>query len=109
MRSEQVLYYSENCFGTSDAISYKDGILRIHDYKSGTMPAHMEQLLIYAGMFCLEYKINPYDILETELRIYQNAEILYHKPEAREIEDITKRIIEANNIIEKISYKEVVI
>lgn len=109
MRSEQVLYYSENCFGTTDAISYKDGILRIHDYKSGTMPAHMEQLMIYAGIFCLEYKINPYDILETELRIYQNAEILYHKPEAREIEDITKRIIEANNIIEKISCKEVVI
>lgn len=45
MDTEQVLYYSDNCFGTADAISFNDGFLRIHDLKTGAVPAHMEQLL----------------------------------------------------------------
>lgn len=107
MRSEQILYYSDNCFGTADAICYRDGYLRIHDYKSGTIPAHIEQLLIYAGLFCLEYNVKPLDILETELRIYQNSEILYHKPDAKELELIISKIVKANNLIEKLNSKEV--
>ena len=55
MDTEQVLYYSDNCYGTADAISFNDGFLRIHDLKTGAVPAHMEQLYIYAALFCLEY------------------------------------------------------
>lgn len=107
MTSEQILYYSDNCFGTTDAIAFRNKVLRIHDYKSGNLPAHMEQLLIYAGLFCLEYKIKPYDIEETELRIYQNGEILYHKPEAPELIDITNRIVESDKIVTNV-YSKVV-
>lgn len=46
MDTEQVLYYSDNCYGTADAISFNDGFLRIHDLKTGAVPAHMEQLYI---------------------------------------------------------------
>jgi len=35
METEQPLYYSDNCFGTADAISFRKNILRIHDLKSG--------------------------------------------------------------------------
>lgn len=79
MIPEQILYYSDNCFETADAIAFRNGLLRIHDLKTGTIPAHIEQLEIYAALFCLEYKINPGEI-ETELRLYQGNEILYHKP-----------------------------
>ena len=53
MTPEQVLYFLNNCFGTADAIAFRDGFLRIHDLKTGTTPAHMEQLEIYAALFCL--------------------------------------------------------
>ena len=69
---EQVLYYSSNCFGTADAISFKDKFLRIHDLKTGVIPAHVEQLEIYAALFCLEYKVKPQDI-GMELRLYQTT------------------------------------
>ena len=74
MTPEQPLFYSENCFGTADAISFRKDMLRIHDYKSGAIPAHIEQLEIYAALFCLEYRVKPTDI-ETELRIYQSDDI----------------------------------
>ena len=57
MTPEQILFYSENCFGTADAISFRKNLLRIHDLKTGEITAHMEQLNIYAALFCLEYKI----------------------------------------------------
>jgi hypothetical protein len=77
MNPEVVLYYSDNVFGTTDAIRYdeKKKFLRIHDLKTGVTPAHMEQLMIYAALFCLEYRIDPMDI-SMELRIYQNNDIL---------------------------------
>ncbi len=76
MSSEVVLYFSENCFGTADAISYdmSKNFLRIFDYKSGLTPAKMEQPLLYAALFVLEYLPSPkvFAELQTELRIYQN-------------------------------------
>lgn len=101
MTPEKVLYYSDNCFGTADAISFRNGLLRIHDLKTGVIPAHMEQLLIYAALFCLEYKFKPSDI-EMELRIYQNDEILYHKPEGDEILPIMDKIKTFDKIINDI-------
>ena len=49
MTPEQILYYSDNCFGTADAILFRNNFLRIHDLKTGKIPAHMEQLEIYAS------------------------------------------------------------
>lgn len=101
MTPEQVLYYSDNCFGTADAISYRDGFLRIHDLKTGTIPAHMEQLMIYAALFCLEYKVDPRKTA-MELRIYQNDDMLSAAPDHPEILRIMDKIIEFDKKIEKL-------
>jgi hypothetical protein len=99
MKTEQILYFSENCFGTADAICFRKGKLRIHDLKTGVLPASMKQLEIYAAIFCLEYGYKPGDI-EIELRIYQNDEVLVHNPTADDILPIMDRIITADKIIE---------
>lgn len=44
MNTEQILYYSENAFGTVDAISFRRNFLRIHDLKTGVSPTSMKQL-----------------------------------------------------------------
>ena len=85
MTPEQILFVSPNCFGTADAISFRHNILRIHDYKSGKTPASMNQLKIYAAMFCIEYGIKPSAIKMIELRIYQFDDIFYDQPSAEEI------------------------
>lgn len=101
MTPEQVLYYSENCFGTADSISFRNGLLRIHDLKTGAIPAHMEQLMIYAALFCLEYKVKPSEI-DMELRIYQSDEVFYHNPTAEDIVPIIDKIISFDKIIANI-------
>lgn len=101
MCPEIILYFSENCFGTADAIIFRNGLLRIHDLKTGSVPAHMEQLRIYAALFCLEYKTKPSDI-EMELRIYQNNEILIDEPAADDIVPIMDKIITFDKVIRKI-------
>lgn len=104
MTPEQPLYYSDNCFGTSDAIAFKNDILRIHDLKTGVTPASMNQLLVYASLFCLEYGFDPKDI-STELRIYQNDEIHVCEPEPEKIQEIMDKIIifdkQINTILER--------
>ena len=100
MDTEVVLYYSDYFFGTADAISFRDNVLRIHDLKTGKGPVHIEQLMIYAALFCLEYKVKPGDI-DIELRIYQNDEIRYHKPDATEILPFMDHIVRLNKILEK--------
>lgn len=83
MHPETILYYSDNAFGTADAISFRHNpktgrdMLRIHDLKTGKVPAHMEQLMVYAAYFCLEYGYQPRNI-DIELRIYQNDHVLVH-------------------------------
>lgn len=106
MTPEQPLFYSENCFGTADAISFRNKMLRIHDLKTGVTPAHMAQLEIYTALFCLEYKVNPADI-NIELRIYQSDQILYHNPTAEDIVPIMDKIITFDKIINKIKLEEV--
>lgn len=105
MSTEVVLFYSKRFFGTADSISFRNGVLRIHDLKTGKIPAHMEQLEIYAALFCLEYKVKPGDI-EMELRIYQNDEILYHNPTAEDILPIMDKIVHLNKILEKMDNEE---
>ena len=106
MTPEQVLFYSENCFGTADAISFRNNILRIHDLKTGLIPAKIEQLMIYAALFCLEYRYKPTEFADIELRIYQSDEILVHKPEPDEIFPIMDKIISFDKIITKIKSEE---
>lgn len=87
---EVLLVYSPVCFGTADAcgIRSEKGVmtLRISDLKTGVKEASMKQLLIYCGLFFLEYKplFNPRDVLVI-LRIYQNDAIVEHQPEIDEI------------------------
>lgn len=100
MKPEQVLYYSDNCFGTADAIIFRNNLLRIHDLKTGVTRAHMEQLEIYAALFCLEYNKKPSDI-DMELRIYQNNEIIVHNPTVENILPIMDKIITFDKIIDK--------
>ena len=98
---EQILYYSPYCFGTADAISFRNNFLRIHDLKTGTNPAKMEQLMVYAALFCLEYKVKPGEI-EMELRIYQNGEIVHHEPTAEDILPVMDCIVQNSRILERI-------
>lgn len=91
MTPEQVLYYSENCFGTADAISFRNNFLRIHDLKTGEKEAKMEQLEIYVALFCLEYMVDPNEI-DTELRIYQSNEVSVLVPEKTDILYIMDKI-----------------
>ena len=94
MKPEQVLYFSDFCYGTADAISFdeKNKLLRIHDLKTGVTPASMNQLYCYEALFCLEYKHKPKDIT-SELRIYQNDEVLIDTPDPEVIQGIIKKII----------------
>lgn len=103
METEQVLFYSENCFGTADAILFneRERLLRIHDLKTGINPAHFEQLMIYAAIFCLEYGYKPSSI-SIELRLYQNDEVLELVPEPADIEVIMDTIIRFDKLINKV-------
>lgn len=101
LTTEQVLYYSENVFGTADAIGFKNEFLRIHDLKTGVIPAHMEQLKIYAALFCLEYHIKPGEI-QMELRIYQNDDVNAYNPQADDILPIMDKIIEFDKVLRSI-------
>ena len=107
MKPEQPLYYSDICFGTADAISWpSNGVLRIHDLKTGTTPAHMEQLLTYAALFCLEYRFDPSE-LTIILRIYQNNEILEHQPTGDEVLAYMDEIIHRTDVVNEEENPEV--
>lgn len=95
MQAEIPLFYSEDCFGTVDAIGIRDNILRIHDLKTGVTPASMRQLLIYAGLFFHHYSsvFDPRDV-RVILRIYQNDAIEEHQPDLPELLWVMSRIKE---------------
>lgn len=100
MDPEVILFYSDNCYGTTDAIYYRNKELRIHDYKSGRSVPHIEQPLIYAGLFCLEYGVKPKEIT-TNLRIYHAEEVLESTPEPEQIESVMTQIIALDKIVDK--------
>ena len=105
MKPEQVLFYSVNCFGTADAISFKDDFLRIHDLKTGITATSMTQVKIYAAIFCLEYGFAPFE-MDMELRIYQNDQVLVEIPESSEIKEIMDRIVIFDELIERLKSEE---
>ena len=106
MSSEVVLFYSQNCFGTADAISFRRNLLRIHDLKTGNTKASENQLKIYAALFCLEYKYKPKDI-KIELRIYQNDTVRIYEPTPEDIYAIMKKIVAFNKQINKINSEDI--
>lgn len=92
MNPEQVLYYSDNAFGTADAIAFRRNKLRIHDLKTGVTVTSEHQLEVYAALFCLEYRVKPFEI-ETELRIYQNDEVRIYEADPDVITHIMDKIV----------------
>ena len=134
MASEQPLFYDYACFGTTDAISYKRNFLRIHDLKTGETEAHMEQLRIYAALFCLDYQarvrdlrkkglsdmdiagrfdispkelhFDPLQMSGIELRIYQLGEIRAETADPQEIRDLMDIIVSSVEVIKNVKAEE---
>lgn len=105
MTPEQLLWYSDNCFGTADAISFRKNLLRVHDLKTGSITAHAEQLWIYDALFCLEYHKDPKDI-EIENRIYQHDDVMVDIPDPQVISGIMEKIVRFDTVIDKIIEQE---
>ena len=103
MSTEVVLFYSPRFFGTADAISFRNMFLRIHDLKTGKRPVDMEQLLVYAALFCLEYKIKPQELEGCELRIYQNDDVMIHNPGPDEIQEVMDVIVHLETVLSKVN------
>lgn len=134
MTPEQPLFYSFNCYGTTDTIAYKKNILRIHDLKTGEIEAHMKQLYIYAALFCLEYgqkanelrrkgygdndiaqilgvKVNeihfePEKMDDICLRIYQFNDIKEEHPDPQEIRNLMNIIVHQDRILANLKAEE---
>jgi hypothetical protein len=100
MKAEQPLFYSLNSYGTADAISFRDNILRIHDLKTGVSPVSMHQLEIYSALFCLEYVQKP-ERLDIQLRLYQSDEIQELSPDPKDIREIMGKIVSFDKLLEK--------
>ena len=64
----------------------------IFDLKTGLSPVHIEQLLTYTSLYCLQEKLKP-GCIDIELRIYQNNEVSVTIPEADDILPIMDRIV----------------
>ena len=101
MDPEILLYYSDLCFGTADSIQVEGDLLRIHDLKTGVTAAKMDQLLVYAGLFYLEYGYKP-ERMKTELRIYQTDEIIVHEPDASDIREVMDQIVEKDRVLQRL-------
>lgn len=101
MVPEQILVYSDNCFGTADTIGFRNNLLRIHDLKTGQHVASERQLEVYAALFCLEYRMSPLEI-KIELRIYQNNEVSVFDPDPDTILHIMDKIVTFDKRINEI-------
>lgn len=115
MATEVVLFYTDRFFGTADAISFRNNpktgrnILRIHDLKTGVVgkaDSHIEQLEVYAALFCLEYKFKPHEI-DMELRVYKKDEVVYCEPDPEDIVAIMNKIVHLDKLLAKIDSEEV--
>lgn len=101
MTPEQPLFFSPNLYGTADAIGFRNNLLRIHDLKTGVNPGSMDQLIIYAAFFCLEYRFKPFEI-EMELRIYQNDEVLAFIPDPVDIVPVIDKVITFDRVLNEL-------
>lgn len=92
MATEQVLFYSINCYGTADTICFRRNTLRIFDLKTGVTDGSIHQLEVYAALFCLEYRFKPHQI-DMDLRIYQHDEVKMYETDPDDIVHIMDKII----------------
>jgi hypothetical protein len=106
MSPEVILYYSDNCFGTADAIDFrinpktKKMRLRVFDLKTGVTKASAKQLWVYVAIFCLEYEIDINEI-EVDARIYQNDMIHEFECDPLDILEIMAKIKRFDEIIDE--------
>ena len=73
--------------------------------KTGVSPVSFDQLLVYAALFCMEYKVDPTDI-KCELRIYQNNDYEVLNPAGELIENYMDIIIERSKWVDEITAQE---
>ena len=109
MKTEVVLYYSDRFFGTADAISYRKGVLKIFDLKTGKVGKaedHIEQLLVYAALFCLEYRIKPGELKGCELRVYKYDDVEIFEPTAEDILPVMDKIQHLDRLLEKLDEED---
>lgn len=105
MKPEVPLYWSPFSFGTADALGFVEskGILRVSDLKTGKTKTSMDQLEVYAALFCLEYEFpKPWE-LEIELRIYQNNRVNFVLADPDKIFHAMDRILTGTRLIEQIN------
>lgn len=107
MRTEQPLYYSDNAFGTCDAIRFENNELYIFDLKTGETKANIMQLYIYAALFCLEYNVDPYSLTKIVLRIYQYDKIIEEIANPDIVYSIMNTIVVFDDQINKIKKGEI--
>lgn len=102
MTPEVLLYYSDLVYGWADTITFSRNTLRIHDLKTGDTPASMDQLMGYAGLFYLMHsKEAKLQKCKTELRIYQNNQVLIHTPSAYDIACVMDKAVHADMIVDE--------
>lgn len=134
MEPELPLFYSYNCYGTADSISYRDNVLRIHDLKTGEIEASMRQLYIYAALFCLQYQsevrdlrkkglsdmdiADRFQVRQTELhydptqfndvvlRIYQFNDYKEEHPDPGDIQNLMEIIVGHDRILQNLKTEE---
>lgn len=104
---EQMIMGTRHCFGTADAIGYRNETLRVHDLKTGTKESDMRQLEVYASLFCMEYNFNPFN-LNMSLKIYQNDSIVEHVPGGDEIMHIMETIKSHSRWLDELTEEVVV-
>lgn len=102
MHPEVVLFYSPNSFGTVDAIAFRYNVLRISDLKTGVTRTSFWQLYVYAALFCLEYKMDPFSMRAIELRIYQDGEVKFWPADPFKIKEIMDKIVHFDGVLDQL-------
>lgn len=98
---QKLVYQHPIAWGTADAIKFNPSKceLRIHDLKTGKLPASLDQLIEYAAYFFLEYHIKPGDC-KTIISIYQNGDVLTGYPTASDILPIMDRAVALSKYVQ---------
>lgn len=99
MDTEVLVDFSDNFFGTADAIRFDGKALKVFDLKTGSSPAKIEQPLIYACLYLLKYRLAA-ESISVEVRIYQNNDILRAIPEPNDLIPIMNKIIHFDSIMD---------
>lgn len=100
MESEKLLYHTDYCFGTSDAIKFDGTVLRVYDLKTGVTKPHPDQLKVYAALWCMINKVDPKKII-IDMRFYQINDVIQVPFDPDEIRKIISIIKHHESILKK--------